>query len=84
MRRKACESIEMRQRRHGYFPAEFRWRGHIWRVAQVEHCWTESRQDWRRTVQRHCFQVRCDNGKRLELFQDVQGNTWHVLAQAGR
>ncbi len=84
MGRKLSEAIEMRQRRQGYFPAEFRWHGQVWRVAHVEQCWTESRRDWRQTVQRHCFRVRCDNGRRFELVQDVQANTWHVASGTRR
>ncbi|MBU0493847.1 MAG: hypothetical protein KKA73_26710 [Chloroflexi bacterium] len=82
MGRALNEAIEMRERQYGYFPSEFRWRGQVWRVEHVEQCWTESERTWRHTVQRHCFRVRCDNGRRFQLYQNVQGNTWHVAPQA--
>ena len=71
-RRGVREATEIQEKRFGYFPKRFRWRGHIYQVEQVEQCWT--------TMKRSpslCFRVRCPEG-RFELFQDVNSNTWEV------
>ena len=39
-RRRGAEPIQMRERRHGYFPKLFVWRGKRYRVNAVERCWT--------------------------------------------
>ena len=77
-RRRRSESIEMRKRRHGYFPKVFVWRGRRYDVRAVERCWTVSRRgrDGHR-VERHCFRVRCNEGT-YEVYQDVRHNTWHI------
>ena len=77
-RRTGSESIEMRERRHGYFPKVFVWRGHRYNVHAVERCWTIARQGGR--VDRHCFRVRCREGT-FELYQNVRHNTWHMQRQ---
>jgi hypothetical protein len=75
----------MLERRHGYFPKAFAWRGHRYDIHAVERCWTISRRGIRRQVQRTCFRVRA--GRRaagecavegFEIYQDVQRNTWHM------
>lgn len=80
---RGMEPIEMQERRHGYFPKAFVWRGHRYDVYAVEGCWTVSRRGGQ--VERHCFRVRCSFGPALdrredtfEVYQDVQHNTWHV------
>jgi len=73
--KRGAESIEMRERRHGYFPKAFVWRGHRYDVHAVERCWTISRRGGR--VDRHCFRVRCGEGT-FEVYQDVRHNTWHM------
>jgi hypothetical protein len=79
------ETIRMLERRHGYFPKVFAWRGHHYDVHAVERCWTISRRGVRRRVERACFRVRArrrTRGKgtmeRFEIYQDVQRNTWHM------
>jgi hypothetical protein len=74
------ESIDMRERRHGYFPKLFVWRGHRYRVSAVERCWTVSRRNRGNRVERHCFRVRCPEGT-FEVYQDVRYNTWHMQRQ---
>jgi len=69
------EPIEMRERRHGYFPKAFVWRGHRYDVHAVERCWTVARRGGR--VDRHCFRVRCREGT-FEVYQDARHNTWHL------
>jgi len=60
----------MRERRHGYFPKTFVWRGQRYDVYAVERCWTVSRPPlfpphWGggKGVERHCFRVRCSFGE---------------------
>jgi hypothetical protein len=67
--------IEMRQRRHGYFPQVFLWHGHSYRVHAVERCWTVVTRPC--FDGRLCFRVRCAEGT-FELYQDLHANTWHV------
>jgi len=76
-RRRGAESIEMRKRRHGYFPQIFVWRGKRYDVHAVERCWTISRRSLGNRVERHCFRVRCSDGT-FELYQDARHNTWHI------
>lgn len=75
-RRARGENIRMTSKRFGYFPQSFVWRGQEYDVDAVERCWTIS-QRWLWEVSRHCFRVRCAEG-RFELYQDVKKNTWHV------
>ena len=79
-RRRRSESIDMRERRHGYFPKLFVWRGHRYSVNAVERCWTVSRRGGGNKVERHCFRVRCPEGT-FELYQNVRYNTWHMQRQ---
>jgi hypothetical protein len=71
------ESIDMRERRHGYFPKLFVWRGHSYQVKAVERCWTISRRGGGNKIERHCFRVRCPEGT-FEVYQNVRYNTWHM------
>jgi hypothetical protein len=71
------EAIDMIQRQFGYFPRVFCWQGHRYDVDAVEKCWSVSRQDWQRQIQRHYFQLRCAEGT-FEVYQDVKTNTWHL------
>ena len=83
------EPIEMQERRYGYFPARFTWRGQAYRVTAVEHCWT----DGKHGRERHCFRVRCApdagrgrNGETFEVYRDALRDTWHLRSRqrAGR
>jgi len=56
---RGAEPIEMRERRYGYFPQTFIWRGCRYDVYAVERCWTVSRRGRSGRVERHCFRVRC-------------------------
>ncbi len=75
--RRRAEPIEMRKRRHGYFPQQFVWRGRRYDVHAVERCWTVSRRSRGNRVERHCFRVRCAEGT-FDLYQDARNNTWHM------
>ena len=61
-KRRGAEPIEMRERRHGYFPKAFVWHGQRYDVHAVERCWTISRRGRGGRVERHCFRVRCSFG----------------------
>ncbi len=76
-RKRGTEPIDMRERRHGYFPQTFIWRGHRYDVQAVERCWTVSRPGWGGRVEQHRFRVRCREGA-FEIYQDVRQNTWHI------
>ena len=79
-RRRGAEAIDMRSRRHGYFPKLFVWRGQRYHVDAVERCWTVSKRNRGNKVERHCFRVRCRQGT-FEVYQDVRHNTWHLQKQ---
>jgi hypothetical protein len=81
----------MDEKRFGYFPKQFTWRGRRYDVHAVERCWTVSRRRLGNKVERLCFRVRgaaLGNGEyrpehsalegTFELFQDLQTNTWHM------
>ena len=72
VRRGIREACEMQEKRFGYFPKRFRWRGQIHDVEAIEHCWTRMR-----TNPQLCFRVRCRDAS-FELCQDVRTNTWEV------
>ena len=86
--RRGAEPIDMRERRHGYFPKTFVWHGYRYDVYAVERCWTVSRRGRGGRVERHCFRVRCSFGPAqhrregtFEVYQDVRHNTWHLQRQ---
>ncbi len=95
-RRRGAEPIEMRERRHGYFPKTFVWHGRRYEVYAVERCWTVSRPSlfpphWggrQGRVEQHHFRVCCFFGSArdrregtFEVYQDVRHNTWHMQRQ---
>ena len=87
-RRRGPEPIDMRERRHGYFPKTFVWRGHKYHVHAVERCWTISRRGRDGRVEQHRFRVRCSFGPAqsrregtFEVYQNVRHNTWHIQRQ---
>jgi len=56
---RGAEPIDMCERRYGYFPQAFVWRGCRYDVYAVERCWTVARRGRSGRVERHCFRVRC-------------------------
>jgi len=85
------EKIYMDEKRFGYFPQKFTWRGRRYDVHAVERCWTVSRRRLGNKVERLCFRVRgatsgtqgnwpehSDLEGTFELFQDLSTNTWHI------
>jgi hypothetical protein len=79
-RQRGAEPIEMRERKHGYFPHSFVWRGHRYVVQAVERCWTVSQRKRGGRVEQHRFRVRCSEGV-FEVYQDVRHNTWYIHRQ---
>ena len=82
------QMIDMLERRHGYFPKVFAWRGHRYDVFAVERCWTITRRGLRGNVERYCFRVRARprSGSRggaqtFEIYQDLRNKTWHMRRQ---
>ena len=75
--RKPHESILITQKRFGFFPEAFLWRGKVYQVISIEECRTVSRHSLFCRVERSYFRARCAEGI-FELFQDVLSNTWHV------
>jgi hypothetical protein len=77
--------IDMLERRHGYFPKVFAWRGSRYDVYAVERCWTIARRGLRGKIERYCFRVRArprsdghNADETFEIYQDLQDRTWHM------
>lgn len=66
------EAVEIQEKRFGYFPQRFLWRGRSHIVQAVEQCWTRTGRD-----AQLCFRVRCQEGV-FKLTQHVKGNIWRV------
>ncbi len=80
------EPLAMKERKHGYFPQVFTWRGCRYDVSAVERCWTVTQRRLVGTVERYCFRVRArpragdmhtEEGT-FEIYQDVKHGTWHM------
>jgi hypothetical protein len=75
--RKHIDAIKIKEKRFGYFPQRFLWRGRDYLVHRVESCWTVKRGGLFGRVERLCFRVHCREGV-FDVYQDVRGNTWHI------
>jgi hypothetical protein len=75
------EPIEMKERRYGYGPKVFRWRGHRYVVHHVDRCWTLPKRHRRNEGWRY-FRVSCAEGK-FVVYQDLEANTWHLSKANG-
>jgi hypothetical protein len=64
------DAVEIQEKRHGYFPQRFQWRGKAYDVQQVERCWTKTGRS-----PQLCFRVRCAGGV-FDLRQNVNNNIW--------
>lgn len=64
------DAVEMQEKRFGYFPQRFRWRGKAHEVQAVERCWTKTG-----PRAQLCFRVRCKEGV-FDLTQHVRTNIW--------
>ena len=77
MARNGEDPIDVQEKRFGYFPRAFMWRGRRYRVSKVVKSWTVRRKRRRELVERRCFRVRCDAGT-FDLNHDLRINTWHL------
>jgi len=71
-RTKRFQAVEVKEKRFGYFPHVFRWRGKHYDVQAVERCWTRTH-----AAPQLCFRVRCREGM-FDLYQNVRDNTWQL------
>ncbi len=69
------EAIEMMQRRLGYFPHLFLWRGRVYEVDSVDRCWELGPRKDRPA--RRCFRVEA-GGATFDLCRDLEAGTWHL------
>jgi hypothetical protein len=67
------EAVEVQEKRFGYFPKRFRWRGKRYEVQGIERCWTIARRQ-----PKLCFRVRCREGV-FDLYQDLRLNAWQLV-----
>jgi hypothetical protein len=66
------DAVEVLEKRFGYFPHQFQWRGHIHNVQSVERTWTKMGR-----VAQLCFRVRCREGI-FDLTQNAKTNIWSL------
>lgn len=64
------DAVEILERRFGYFPHRFQWRGHTHQVQAVERTWTKMGR-----IPNLCFRIRCSGGI-FDLAQNVKTNIW--------
>ena len=69
-----AEPVQVADKRDGFFPRVFVWRGRRHDVRAVVACRTENR---RGQVRRHLFRVRTDRAL-FELAQDVARDQWRL------
>ncbi|NJN17181.1 MAG: hypothetical protein HC822_13340 [Oscillochloris sp.] len=70
------EPVEMCERRFGYLPARFRYRGSVQLVQRIVHVW-EDPGSGKRSARRY-FKILCADATTRTLFQDLRSGTWHV------
>ena len=80
-RTSAHEPVEVQQKRFGYFPKTFRWRGKRYSVQSIERCWAQRRLGFRKhtlfTKPYLYFRVRCREGI-FDLAQDIHADAWRI------
>ena len=77
MTRYRSDPVEMQQKRFGYFPHAFMWRGKCYRVSKIEKSWTTRKRERKGHAEHRCFRVSCEEGT-FELKNDLIVNTWHL------
>lgn len=70
---RAAHTIQVQEKRYGYFPKVFRWRGKHYNVDAVERCWNATRH-----APHLCFRVRCREGV-FDLYQNLRDDTWRLV-----
>ena len=71
---KRVESVEILQKRFGYYPQRFLWRGRSFEVVQVLRVWCTER-GWLRPAQWRRYALLTAEGN-FELCHDLQRNLW--------
>lgn len=66
------DAVEVLEKRFGYFPHRFQWRGHNHQVQAVERTWTKMGR-----AAQLCFRVRCSEGT-FDLTQNAKTNIWSL------
>lgn len=77
MARHSEHPVEIQEKRFGYFPHAFMWRGRRYRVSEVVKSWTICRRKRKGRSERRCFRVRCEEGI-FDLNHDLVVDTWHL------
>lgn len=82
--RRMNEAIEVTDKRHDVFPAQFAWRGASYAVSRVEHAWTvgEAPSEEGR-IRRHCFKVHAADGV-YELHRELRDDRWLLAGREAR
>ncbi|MGB9632319.1 MAG: hypothetical protein ACPL8I_03240 [Chloroflexaceae bacterium] len=75
-RRPTEEPIALIAYRYGFLPARFQSRGMLHLIVQIEAIWEEAGRG--RRADRRYFAVRCADGRRCTLFQNLRAGAWHV------
>jgi hypothetical protein len=70
------ETVEIVDKRFGYFPRRFCWRGRVFEVVRVEDVQCEVRR-WPRSAQSRRYTLLTREG-RFELEHDLRRNVWSV------
>ena len=73
------EPIALLELRYNYQPRTFRWRGMTHAINLVERRWADAGLPWR-PADRQYWRVRCQDGRRYDIYQDLRANTWHLAA----
>lgn len=66
------DPVQVLEKRFGYFPHRFQWRGAQHQVQAVERTWTKMGR-----VAQLCFRVRCSQGT-FDLTQNAKTNIWSL------
>jgi hypothetical protein len=75
-RRPTEEPIALIAYRYGFLPARFQSRGMLHLIVQIEAIWEQAGRG--RRADRRYFAVRCADGRRCTLFQNLRAGAWHV------
>ena len=71
-----AETVQILEKRLGYFPKRFRWHGRRFSVLSVQRVWCTSRA-WPRPVKRRHFALSTAEGP-FVLFHDLEHDVWAV------
>ena len=66
------EAVDVVEKRFGYFPQRFQWRGHLHTVQSVERTWTKMGR-----IAQMVFRVHCTEGV-FDLTQNAKTNVWSL------